>query len=52
MGGRVDVVVVFGFKLFLVKKRYIFVFVGDGNILGREFEIMVVMFMIWVEYLF
>jgi hypothetical protein len=51
-GGRADVVAVLGFKSFSVKKRYTFAFVGDGNTLGREFEIMAVMSMIRVEYLF
>ncbi|KAL2205231.1 hypothetical protein CC79DRAFT_1323954 [Sarocladium strictum] len=50
--GRADVVAVLGFKAFSVKKRYTFAFVGDGANLGREFEIMAVMSMLRVEYLF
>lgn len=51
-GGRSDIVAVLGFKSFSVKKRYTFAFLGDGLGLGREFEVMAVMTMIRVEFLF
>lgn len=51
-GGRSDVVAVLGFKAFSMKKRYTFAFLGHGITMGREFEIMAVMSMIRVEFIF
>lgn len=51
-GRRSDVVAVLGFKAFSMKKRYTFEFQGYGITMGREFEIMAVMSMIRVEFIF